>query len=98
MVCRIHAAHLQTSPGDATRWRDGWLLIQMYPDRFNLEISGDQVPQEIPSVVKICSIIFFPLKPAFGFSQKSQCKAISSQRTKQHRDYKKEGKKTKPNH
>lgn len=58
MARRVCATLLETSPGDVTHWRDGWILIQMYPDQFNLEISGDQVPQEIPSVVKICFIIF----------------------------------------
>lgn len=49
----------EASLGDATHWRDEWMLKQMYLDQFNLEISGDQVPHRIHSVVKICFIFFF---------------------------------------
>lgn len=58
MAHRVHATLTETSLRDATHWRDGWIPTQMYPDQFKLEISGDQVPQQIPSVVKIWFIIF----------------------------------------
>lgn len=58
MACRGHATLLESSPGGAIPWRDGWIVIQVYPDQFIPEISGDQAPQGIPLVVKICFIIF----------------------------------------
>lgn len=69
MAYRGHATPLENSPGDAAPWRDGWVPMQVHPDQFNPEVSGDQVPQGILWVVKISFIISF-LKSAFDFSCK----------------------------
>jgi len=58
MVGGVHAALLwTTSPGDVTQWRGEWIVTQMDPDQFYLEMSEDQVPHVFPSLVKIHFII-----------------------------------------